>query len=70
MCTVRCLNALIEWAMDCGACTEGPMSAEAPKSAADLKLILGGKFLDNGEVINGEMSLSCACQLAVSVSVL
>lgn len=30
------------------------MSAEAPKSATDLKLILGGKFLDNGELLNGE----------------
>jgi hypothetical protein len=29
------------------------MHAEYPNSIADLKLILCGKFLDNGEVLNG-----------------
>ncbi|KAK9917878.1 hypothetical protein WJX75_009168 [Coccomyxa subellipsoidea] len=31
---------------------EGPLQADQPSSIADLKLILGGKFLDNGEILN------------------
>ncbi|BDA48807.1 probable membrane-anchored ubiquitin-fold protein 4 [Coccomyxa sp. Obi] len=31
---------------------EGPMHADQPSSTADIKLILGGKFLDNGEILN------------------
>lgn len=33
------------------------MHADQPSSTADIKLILGGKFLDNGEVLNGAHSL-------------
>ena len=32
---------------------EGPLRAEQPGSAADLKLILGGKFLDNADTLEG-----------------
>ncbi|KAK9839510.1 hypothetical protein WJX81_006276 [Elliptochloris bilobata] len=30
---------------------EGPLRAEQPGSVADLKLIMGGKFLDNGDML-------------------
>lgn len=33
--------------------TEGTLVNEAPSSPADIKLILGGKFLDSHEVLNG-----------------
>ncbi len=38
-------------------CAEGPI-ADQPSSTADLRLILGGKFLDNGEILNGLWLLS------------
>ncbi|EIE18185.1 hypothetical protein COCSUDRAFT_45596 [Coccomyxa subellipsoidea C-169] len=31
---------------------EGPVHADQPTSITDLKLILGGKFLENGEILN------------------
>ena len=31
------------------------MHADQPSSTADIKLILGGKFLDNGEILNGAL---------------
>ena len=39
----------------CAVCerAEGPLRAEQPGSSADLKLILGGKFLDNGDMLEG-----------------
>ena len=39
----------------CAVCgrAEGPLRAEQPGSVADLKLILGGKFLDNADMLEG-----------------
>lgn len=31
------------------------MHADQPSGTADIKLILGGKFLDNGEILNGAL---------------
>lgn len=38
--------------MTCGR-AEGPLRSEQPSSATDLKLILGGKFLENGDMLEG-----------------
>ena len=32
---------------------DGPVSTDKPNAAPDLRLILGGKFLDNSETLNG-----------------
>ncbi|CAL5223633.1 g6177 [Coccomyxa viridis] len=31
---------------------DGPVSTDKPSAASDLRLILGGKFLDNSETLN------------------
>ncbi len=45
------------------------MHADQPSSITDLKLILGGKFLENGEILNGAPSVrspaSCGACLLV-----
>ena len=38
--------------MACGR-AEGPLRSEQPGSATDLKLILGGKFLENSDMLEG-----------------
>lgn len=54
---------------------EGPI-ADQPSSTADLRLILGGKFLDNGEILNGLSLLSlilrsqCMCDDAIVETIL
>ena len=37
---------------------DGPVGTDKPNTAPDLRLILGGKFLDNTEVLNGAPALS------------
>ena len=34
-------------------CADGSMGSDAPSCIADMKLILGGKFLDNSESLEG-----------------
>lgn len=37
---------------------DGPVSTDTPNAAPDLRLILGGKFLDNSETLNGASTFS------------
>ena len=37
---------------------DGPVGTDKPNTAPDLRLILGGKFLDNNEMLNGAPALS------------
>ena len=49
---------------------EGPLRSEQPSSATDLKLILGGKFLENGDVLEGVVKGSeqrASCSLKGSI---
>lgn len=36
---------------------DGPVGTDKPNTAPDLRLILGGKFLDNNEMLNGAPAL-------------
>lgn len=51
LCSLAAGRALVSGAVDKRA--EGPLRSEQPNSAADLKLIMGGKFLDNNDLLEG-----------------
>lgn len=34
--------------------TDGALAAETPTAASDLKIILSGKFLEPGQILDGE----------------
>ena len=45
---------------------DGPVSTDKPSAAPDLRLILGGKFLDNSETLNGASTFSQLQHLVLS----
>ena len=50
----------------CLASADGPVSTDKPTAAPDLRLILGGKFIENSETLNGASVLSLLTSLLLS----
>ena len=47
--------------------TDGPLSKENPSSAADLRILCAGKFLENARALKGALDFVHVCVLSVCV---